>query len=354
MAIHQLLVGFRPGDAISNHAIALQKVLIDFTQKPSRIFGDSRHYHFKNNEYAFSPYQQMNLNKEDLLIYHYSIGSNVTDAFLKTNAKKMVYYHNITPPKYFYEYSMEKALFLEDGLNQLKTVLKSADFLSTASTFSASDIKKYTDYEVTVIPLLMDYSYLDHPLSHQRDPIFKVLFVGRIAPNKKIEDIILAFSMFQKIYSNYAQLKLVGLYNGMEGYVSKLKKNMMHLELNENIFTNYVNNSELSNHYDQADVFLCLSEHEGYCVPLVESMKMKVPIIALDRGAVKETLGGAGILINQSNPKYIAEILHGVQEDNTLKDQLKKHGYQRFQELDYSAISKQWKKYLTQVLQCVS
>ena len=126
-----------------------------------------------------------------------------------------------------------------------------------------------------------------------------MLFVGRIIPNKRIDDLIRAFAVFQRYVDPRSRLLLVGDYRGHERYYDRLQEMVRGFDLDEVVFTGHVDDDDLTAYYSVADLFLCLSEHEGYCVPLIEAMSFGVPVIAYDAGAVPETLRGGGMLLRE-------------------------------------------------------
>jgi glycosyltransferase involved in cell wall biosynthesis len=128
-----------------------------------------------------------------------------------------------------------------------------------------------------------------------------ILFVGRVAPNKKIENLIRVFGIYQKYFNRKSRLFLVGSYDENGTYYTKLEKYIALSGVDNVVFSGHIKLNEVLAYYHLADIFLCMSEHEGFCVPLVEAMFFGVPIIAYDRCAVKETLGGSGFLINEKD-----------------------------------------------------
>jgi glycosyltransferase involved in cell wall biosynthesis len=146
-----------------------------------------------------------------------------------------------------------------------------------------------------------------------------LLFVGRIIPNKKIDDLIRTFALYQRHLHARSRLLLVGDYRGHERYFDRLQEMVRALGVQEVVFTGHVDDDDLRAAYAAADLFLCLSEHEGYCVPLVEAMACGVPVVAYDAGAVAETLRGGGLLLREKDPATVAEAVHAVLTDVDLR-----------------------------------
>jgi glycosyltransferase involved in cell wall biosynthesis len=146
-----------------------------------------------------------------------------------------------------------------------------------------------------------------------------LLFVGRIIPNKRVDDLIRCFAVYQRYLNPRSRLLLVGDYRGHERYLRRLLELIESLRLRNVVLTGHVAHDELLAYYEVADAFLCLSEHEGYCVPLVEAMDAGVPVIAYDAGAVRETLDGGGILLTEKPPALVAELIHALLTDAELR-----------------------------------
>jgi glycosyltransferase involved in cell wall biosynthesis len=149
-----------------------------------------------------------------------------------------------------------------------------------------------------------------------------ILFVGRMIPNKKIDDLIKSFAFYQRHLNRRSRLLLVGDYRGHERYFRRLLELIDELRARDVVFTGHVAQDELMAYYSAADLFLCLSEHEGYCVPLVEAMHAGVPVIAYAAGAVAETLGGGGILLRDKAPELVAFLIDEVTRNASLRQEL--------------------------------
>jgi len=175
-----------------------------------------------------------------------------------------------------------------------------------------------------VLPIVQDLAALKRPASPLVARLFddgrtNILFVGRIIPNKKIDDLIRSFAFFQKYVKPQSRLLLVGDHRGFERYFDRLQELVRELRVDEVVFTGQVDDDELYAYYRLADVFLCLSEHEGFGVPLQEAMLFGVPVVAYDAGAVRETLRGGGLLLEDKSPELVAELLDRVTHGGDLR-----------------------------------
>jgi glycosyltransferase involved in cell wall biosynthesis len=159
----------------------------------------------------------------------------------------------------------------------------------------------------------------------------KVLFVGRLVPNKKFEDIILTFYYLKKSIDPQAHLLLVGSTDQMERYLAYLQALVDRLELSDVIFAGRVSRKELIAYYDVADVYLSMSEHEGFGAPLLESMYFDLPVLAYDAAAVPETMGNAGILVTHKDHAAIAELISLIAHDDALRARILERQRERWQ-----------------------
>jgi glycosyltransferase involved in cell wall biosynthesis len=195
-----------------------------------------------------------------------------------------------------------------------------------------------------VLPVVADFSHLDVPSSRAvarmlDDEWTNVLFVGRIAPNKKIEDVIRFFHAYQTQFNQRSRLLLVGSHEGFERYVVALTQLLDDLRQHNVVLTGRVPNEELTAFYDMADVFLCASEHEGFCVPLIEAFYKDVPVLAYAAAAVPATLDGAGVLYDTKDPMRVAALMDTVLSDPALQDTIalgQREALRRLREKDFS------------------
>ncbi|MDE6102076.1 MAG: glycosyltransferase, partial [Ruminococcus sp.] len=160
-----------------------------------------------------------------------------------------------------------------------------------------------------------------------------------IAPNKKQENIIKTFYFYKKTNPD-SRLILVGSYAGMENYYERLETYVKALGLSDVIFTGHVKFSEILAYYRIADVFLCMSEHEGFCVPLTEAMFFNVPVIALNAGAVSGTLGGSGILLPDNDPVFASEMIEYTLNNSDFRRHITDGQKKRLADFSYKKTSR--------------
>jgi len=236
-------------------------------------------------------------------------------------------YHNITPKEYFIGVSEQVYYIARSGRKELALLAGAMDLCLCDSEFNRRDLLELGYENVHVVPLLIDFPLLDlqpdKRVSEAYDDDWKnFLFVGRIAPNKKQEDVIRIFYYYKKFINARSRLFLVGTARQGPRYLAILESLVRQLGLRDVILTGQATQSELVAFYKTADVLVCMSEHEGFCVPLVEAMHFKVPIVAFDAGAVAETLGGAGVLVGEKDHESIAEMIALLLTDESLRSRV--------------------------------
>jgi glycosyltransferase involved in cell wall biosynthesis len=353
LTINQTLPTVSYGDAVSNSAIAIMKVLREIGYK-SDIFAQD--IHPKVQKYVKHIDKYEGRDKSDILIHHFSTGSEVNDYVCNLkNTRKIMVYHNITPKEFFDGYNAVSYSLCKKGRQQLIEGKDTYEMALAVSEYNRKELDEIGYRNTKVLPIIIDFSdFKQEPdgkvIKKYSDGNTNILFLGRIAPNKKQEDIIKSFYYYKKYIDKQSRLFIVGSYNGMERYYNELKELVKYLDLEDVYFTGHIPFKEMLSYYHIADLFLCMSEHEGFCVPLVESMYFKVPIIAYNSCAVPETLGKAGIIVNQKDYRFIAEIINQVIQNKELRDKLIKNQIERLNDFNESKTIEKFKIYLNEFL----
>lgn len=321
-SLHQLVAGFAAGDAISHEALALRSLCRDMGLA-SEIFApeDRIAPDMASECRPLCDYRQT---PTDTVIGHYSITSPATDAFLATPARKIVIYHNITPPEFFQPYDSAVAHQLEEARLRLRDVVSRADAVWADSSFNAAELADHGAPHARVFPLLFTPSELDIApdpavLAKFAVPMKNVLFVGRIAPNKCLEELITAFAWFHRNIEPRSRLLIVGSDRSAPAYYAMLKMYAAELELDTVFFERFASPAGLAAYYQVADVFATTSRHEGYCLPLLEAMHKGVPVVARQTGGTPEAMGEGGILIDDFRGEELAELLGVLCQDQALR-----------------------------------
>jgi glycosyltransferase involved in cell wall biosynthesis len=225
-------------------------------------------------------------------------------------------------------YNKAAAADCREGYEELAKLADKVDYCIADSEYNKQDlIKAGYKCKIDVLPILIAFSDYDKkpdaPLyGKYNDGVTNIIFTGRIASNKCQQDVIHAFGLYQKYYNSNSRLILVGNEGGYETYKLKMQKYAQLNCIKNVIFTGHIRFAEILACYKAADLFLCMSEHEGFCVPLVEAMYFKIPVIAYNSSAVGETLGKGGILLNEKNALETAALMDKILKDKGLQKKI--------------------------------
>jgi glycosyltransferase involved in cell wall biosynthesis len=310
--VHQLLAALSYGDAIGNEALAIQAHLRREGFE-SDIFAERVHPRMARLARPLWEYQEVSA-PDSVCLFHFSIGSAASRLIWSAPDRLVSIYHNITPAKWFVGFHGHLAKLCHHGRRELLAFAPRTELALGDSEYNRRELEAAGYARTGVLPIVHDLAALGQPGSRVVGRLFadgriNVLFVGRVIPNKRIDDLIRVFAVYQRYLEPRSRLILVGDHRGHERYFDRLQELVREFRLDEVVFTGHVDDDELAAYYAVADVFLCLSEHEGYCVPLVEAMDRGVPVAAYDAGAVAETLRGGGVLLKEKRPEVVAELL---------------------------------------------
>ncbi len=338
--IHQLVAGFREYDAISDSALIIQGV-IRGRKYESDIFCPKSSIGVRSQSLArdFKELER-DISSDDIVILHLSIGGEVNALFKRLKCRKVIIYHNITPSSFFKFVSSETAAVLEKGRKDMALLADAADINLADSSYNANELTEAGFKNARVFSLPINFSKYE---CGKVDPValdklagnfYNILFVGRVAPNKKIENLMTVMAYLKKIVPN-VRFIFAGSYSGLEAYYGLLLAYGQSLNLENFLMPGSVSQDALNTYYKNADAFLCMSEHEGFCVPLVEAMFYQIPVLSVASSAIPETLGGAGILFDDKKPNYpiIAETLAEVLRNDRLRAAIIAGQNRRIQEM---------------------
>ncbi len=339
--IVQILGTLSYGDAIGNHVIAIHRGLLEKGIQ-AEIYAESIDERIGRDAKPLSGYQPR---EEDTILYHLSYGTPLNRSVCDYPGRLIINYHNITPGDFFRPYNKIMADQCDGAYRDLDYMKASADLVIGDSRYNLSAMKErgYTCPLISV-PIVMDYGdYEKKPneelIRRLKDGETKnVLFVGRIAPNKCQQYVIEDFYDYHRYLEPNSRLILVGGVGGNTNYYLRLKAYIKKLHLEEAvIFPGHIPFEDILAYYRAADAFLCESEHEGFCVPLIEAMYFHVPIIARDTSAVGETLGEAGYLFRERNSAKTARVLDLVIRDGEIRRAIIQGQDQRLMAFDREA-----------------
>jgi glycosyltransferase involved in cell wall biosynthesis len=324
-AVHQVLATLGYGDAIGHEVLGIQRVLRGAGFR-SDIFVETADPRLES---MTRDYRELTTasHPDNLLLHHFSIGSKASRVAFALPDRMALVYHNITPPEYFVGVHdlLVELCFL--GRRELAAYAGRCELALGDSEFNRAELEAIGFPATGVLPVVPDFTHVDvtpDPFVARDfdDEWVNVLFVGRVIPNKRIEELVRIFHAYKTLYNPKSRLLVVGSQGGFETYVSMLHGLVGRLGTKDVYLTGHVTNAELAAYYDVADVFLCASAHEGFCVPLIEAFHMRVPVVAYAATAVPATMDGAGVLYEDRDPVHVAGLLDAIASDRGLADRI--------------------------------
>ena len=316
-------------DAVSNLILEIEHRLSAWGFS-THIFGSSLDPAMGKIAELDVAYQEHIDNPEDVLIYHYSAYCDNHVLYQRSRNRKVLVYHNITPARYYAPYDVWYESLCSRGREVLPRLMD-CDLALGGSEYNRQELVD-TGFAVArtgVLPTFLRVADLE--TASRRQALYRqlkrrgtrnILFVGRVAPNKAFEDSIKIFCQYHRYLNANSRLLLVGprFLPRYDGWLDALVKR---LGLTDAVvFTDRVPLRELKTYYEAADLFLCASRHEGFCVPLLESMYFDVPILARAETGVPYTLGPAGVTFHHVDCAVLAETMHLLVEDQGLRQQV--------------------------------
>jgi glycosyltransferase involved in cell wall biosynthesis len=322
LTVHQFHFSAAPHDAVYNQMVFLQAAL-----REVHIDGDLFACEIKPGlEGKVQPFASA-LWDCDLLLIHHSHGNPLLKEVLKVEVPKALVYHNITPAEFF-PHDPYVADLCRLGRSQLELFPNKIVESFADSRFNAKELESY-GLRAQLLPLFHLNAKI--PVNRVRSEKKNILFVGRMVPHKNQALVIRAFAYFLTLEPK-SQLTLVGGQDPIYGEYLRLLISALNLQDNVRLLGK-VSDAELTRLYRESGAFLCLSQHEGFCIPLIEAMKNGIPVFASARGAVGETLGGAGVELISEHPKDIAAVLAAVLKDRGTLDAILRGQAKRLGEL---------------------
>ena len=319
-AIHQLLPSLDYGDAISNQTVFISEVLRDLGYE-SKIFVYDIGAPMIEFATRFEPGM---IGPEDGLVYHHAIGTALTPHAIKHPGPKALVYHNITPGHFFAPWNAKFAEILDWGRKDLHNLAPAFPVSVGDSTYNADELREAGFRDPSVMPIFVDPMRWGKPADPEwmkmlQDGRTNILFVGRIAPNKRQEHLIAGFKEYLS-YDPQARLILVGVWPEGDPYARFLRDEALRHGISEQVFmTSKVTDAQLLACYRTAHLFWSMSEHEGFCVPLIEAMWFDVPVLAYRSTAIPETLGAGGIMFSEKRFPELAALAHLLVTDPALR-----------------------------------
>lgn len=341
MEIHQVLVSASPGDAITNAAFQIRTLLRQVCR--SEIYA---RYFSPTLAHEVLPLDQYDRNRrsgssKDIICLHASIGEPEVLSFIQRRSERLVVlYHNISPAAPFQEYDPAFAGILHEGRRELAELAPRADMALADSAFNAAELMALGYRDVRVSPLILDVERLldiephegvaNHLKEQVDGPV--LLFVGQLLPHKRPDLLLQAYHLLVTYLLPEAYIVLVGT-GRLPVYRRALQAFIQELNLPRAWLTGGIADAELAAFYRGADLFVTASEHEGFCVPLIESMAFGVPVLARACGAIPETVDDAGLVLPpDDDPRLLAEAMALLLERRDLRTTFIDRGYRRVED----------------------
>lgn len=345
VAVHQFVPTLAPRDAVSGHYMRVRKTL-RAAGYASDIYAMDARGELAKEAKPFQTFTGGRGGEPTWLCYHSSIGSPIADFVADRPEPLIVDYHNITPAAFFDRWEPGLAVYLRAGRRQLQSLASRASLGIADSAYNAAELDRLGFRPTGVVPILFDRDDLhvevdaatrDRLESERVAGSSTWLFVGKVAPHKAQHDIVRALAAYRRFFDPKARLRLVGVAMS-ESYERALTSYIDDLGLAGAVdLPGSVPDAVLGAYYATADVFVCLSEHEGFCVPLLEAMHHGLPVVAYAAGAVPETLGSGGLVLAHKDAltvaTAVARVVNGECE-TPVGEELARAGHERLHAFD--------------------
>lgn len=345
--LHQFLAGATAGDAITEQALLMRGWLRDlgFT---SEIFA----WHIHPDMAAeIQPLTQYRRRRGELwALYHHSIGSDVPGFLADQGLRLVLIYHNITPPEFFEGVDPMRARMAVWGMDQLISLREQTGLALAISRFNAVDLSRAGYSDVRVLPITLPADRYDLPLNSDLAEALQnggpsLLFIGRLAPNKRQEDLVRLLYCLRRIRPD-AHLHLVGD-RWVVGYDRWIERLAEQLGVRDGLtLTGKISQKDMVTYLKTVDCYVSMSEHEGFGVPLIESMYVGLPIVAYGAAAVPDTMGQAGIIFYEKEYEALAELIDLLLTDHSLRRRVVRFQNERAQAFLEPQVHRQFVEYL--------
>lgn len=348
--VHQIVPTLSPGDAVGSHTLAVQEVLRSAGLR-SEIFSDDVHPSLADRARPLASLPPAGAAGVALL-YQCSIGNEVVDLLLARPEPLIVDYHNLTPVGQLLRWAPDMAHLVGWGRGQLGELAGRSVLGIGDSAYNAEELVTAGFSRTAVVPILLDVDDLRHPHATRVDrPGRRWLFVGRLVPNKAQHDLVLALAWHRAVHDPDAELHLVGR-DSAPLYTEALRGLIADLGLEGAVhLAGGVDDRTLTDHYAEADVFVCLSDHEGFCIPVLEAMANDLPVVAYASSALPETVGGGGLLLPSKDPAVVSEAVHRLATDLPLQAAVVRRGAERVASFDRTRTAPRLVQALSSVLE---
>src|SRR5262245_3857190 len=326
MKIHQWVPAAHRGDAIGDSARRVRGMLREMGHE-SELFALAIDDDLRGD---VLPFADPAATRGDVTIFHFALPSPMTEPFAKLFGAKVLQYHNITPAAFFAPYDANLFRLAALGRRELATLAGRVDLALGDSDFNRQELEALGFEKTAVMPIAVNTERITNAPARPAlerilgDGLINILFVGRIVPNKRIEDHIRLAEVYKRYVDSHYRFIFVGRYDGVPRYYDQVRALIEEYQMLSDRFwfTGPVPDEDLAAFYRWSDAYVSLSEHEGFCVPLVEAMAADVPVLAYSAGAVPETLGGAGLLFEPKDLEVASEMLGMLVYDRPVRERV--------------------------------
>lgn len=349
--LHQFTEGAFVGDATSDQVFMIRRWLHDLGFV-SEVYAQQAHPELAEVTHPVSDYRPHR--DEKYVLHHHAIGSSIAERIKTIALPQILVYHNITPAEFYAHSNPTLALYLDKGREQLAEMVPRTALALGASRYNEAELIEAGFSPTGTLPIVLDESAFAQPLNETlaaqcraMHPL--ILFVGRMAPNKRQEDLLKLHYYLRRIAPD-AHLVLVGN-TGDSEYVDWQEQMIRELRLNESSvhIAGHVSHQDMLTYYRCADVYVSMSEHEGFGKPLIESMYCGLPVVAYASSAVPETMGDAGILFYEKDYEALAELVNILVKDQELRRRIIARQTRRAQDFLEPQVRRQFEAYLRQL-----
>jgi glycosyltransferase involved in cell wall biosynthesis len=351
MIVNQWVPAAHRGDAIGDSARRVRDLLRQLGHE-SDIFALTIDDDLRRDVRSFA---DSAARRGDLTIFHYALPSPMTDAFARLQHGRVLQYHNVTPAQFFAPYDAGIFRLAALGRQELQTLVGQTDIALGDSEYNRRELETYGFQNTGVFPIAVDRDRirraprrpaLERVLS---DGFLNFLFVGRIVPNKKIEDHIRLAELYKRYVDTEYRFIFVGKTDGVPRYYNMIRALLAEFQMpmDRFIFTGAVPDEDLATYYRMATVYISLSEHEGFCVPLLEAMAADVPVLAYASTAVPDTLAGAGVQFAPKDLEFAAELLGELAFNDDLRMRVVEGQRRRLEDFDAARLRRDLERVLS-------
>jgi L-malate glycosyltransferase len=353
MIINQWVPAAHRGDAIGDSARRVRSILRQQGHR-SEIFAMTIDEDLRGDVLPFS---DPAARTGDVTIFHFALPSPMTEGFASLPGRRVLQYHNITPAHFFAAYDPQLFRLAALGRRELATLVGRVDLALGDSDFNRQELESLGFRPTGVLPIAVDTERITsaprRPALEKilSDGLINILFVGRIVPNKRIEDHIRLAEVYKRYVDSYYRFVFVGRYDVVPSYYAQIRALVHEYKMlpDRFWFTGPVPDEDLGAFYRWADVYVSLSEHEGFCVPLIEAMAADVPVLAYAAGAVPETLGGAGMLFSPKDLEHAAELMGMLVYDRSVRQAVIQGQRRRLRDFSPERIAERLEAVLSEV-----